>query len=298
MKGHKVGRQTNTARRREHELNAREKAAAARVAAARRARRRRVAVIVGSAVGVLAVIGVIVAIGVSKSSKPADRSRPEASAAVVAAVTGVPQSTLDTIGAGTVTATPKPVSDPPLTAGGKPSVLYIGAEFCPYCAAERWPLVQALSRFGTFSGLKTTHSSPTDVFPNTSSFSFVATGYTSDVVAFTGKELETVTGAPLDQPTAAENALWKKYTGRGSFPFLDIAGKYVITGPSYDPTVLKGLTPEQIAEQLADPSSAVARAVDGAANVLTAAICKSTGNKPTSVCTAAGVTTAANKLGG
>lgn len=293
-----MGRQTNTVRRREHAQNAREKAAAARVAAARRARRRRIGIIAGTAVAVLAVIGVIVAVGVSNSSKPADKSRPVATAAVISAMTGVPASTLDTIGAGTVTAGPKPISDQPLTSGGKPSLLYIGAEFCPYCAAERWPLVQALSRFGTFTGLKTVHSSPTDVFPNTSTFSFHGASYTSDVVAFTGKELETVTGAALDQPTATENALWRKYTGKGSFPFLDIGGKYVITGPSYDPTVLKDLTPEQIAEQLADPTSAVARAVDGAANVLTAAICKSTDNKPAPVCTAAGVTTAANKLGG
>lgn len=289
--------QTNTVRRREHAETARGKAAAARAAAARRERRRRIAVVVGAAVAVLAVVVVIVVVGVTQKAKTADASRPAASAAVLAAVT-VPGNVLDSIGAGSVTAAPKPVSDAPLTEGGKPQVLYIGAEFCPYCAAERWPLVQALSRFGTFTGLKTVHSSPTDVFPNTSTFSFHGATYRSDVIAFTGKELETVTGAVLDQPTAAENALWKKYTGQGSFPFLDIAGKYVATGPSYDPTVLKGLTADQIAAALADPSSAVARAVDGAANVLTAAICKSTGNQPASVCSAAGVTAAADKLGG
>ena len=40
-----------------------------------------------------------------------------------------------------------------LTADGKPLVLYVGAEYCPYCAAERCAMVQALSRFGTFSNL-------------------------------------------------------------------------------------------------------------------------------------------------
>lgn len=246
----------------------------------------------------LAVVAVIVVIGATRSSKPADASRPAPSAAVLAAVTSVPGTVLDGIGAGSVTGAPKGVSDAPLADSGKPQVLYIGAEFCPYCAAERWPLVQALSRFGTFTGLKTVHSSPTDVFPNTSTFTFHGATYRSDVIAFTGKELETVTGARLDQPTVAENALWKKYTGKGSFPFLDIAGKYVATGPSYDPTVLKGLSAEDIAAVLADPTSAVARAVDGAANVLTAAICKSTGNQPANVCSAAGVVAAAPKLGG
>ena len=289
---------TNTVRRREQAETAREKAAAARVAAARRERRRRIAMVAGAAIAVLAVIGGIVAVGATRTKSAADASRPVASAAVVDAITGVPVGVLDRVGAGSVTAAPKAVSDAPMKDAGRPQVLYIGAEFCPYCAAERWPLVQALSRFGTFSGLKTVHSSPTDVFPNTSTFSFHGATYRSDVIAFTGRELETVTGAVLEQPTVAENALWKKYTGQGSFPFLDIAGKYVATGPSYDPTVLKGLTAEQIAAALADQNSAVARAVDGAANVLTAAICKSTGNQPASVCSAAGVISAANKLGG
>src|SRR5205823_15010475 len=42
---------------------------------------------------------------------------------------------------------------------GKPEVLYIGAEYCPFCAAERWSLVYALARFGTFKGLLLSTSS-------------------------------------------------------------------------------------------------------------------------------------------
>ena len=42
----------------------------------------------------------------------------------------------------------------PLSSGGKPEVLYVGTEFCPYCAAESWSLIVALSRFGQFSGLQ------------------------------------------------------------------------------------------------------------------------------------------------
>ena len=50
--------------------------------------------------------------------------------------------------------------------GGKsPAMLYYGAEYCPYCAAERWAMTAALSRFGTWSELKITASSHTDVFP-------------------------------------------------------------------------------------------------------------------------------------
>ena len=39
-----------------------------------------------------------------------------------------------------------------------------------------------------------------------------------------------------------------------------------------------------------DPSSTVAQGVLGAANYITAAICKMTGNAPASVCSAAAVT--------
>ena len=49
-------------------------------------------------------------------------------------------------------------SGTPLTSGGKPEVLFIGAEYCPFCGAQRWAMITALSRFGTFTGLKTIHS--------------------------------------------------------------------------------------------------------------------------------------------
>jgi hypothetical protein len=294
-----VGRQTNTARRM-HDQTARQKAAAARAATARRERRRRVWLVVGSTVAVLAVIGGIVTVGLlSSHPKKGSTARPVATAAVTGAVAGVPAATLNSIGKGTLTTAPGAVHDTALTSGGKPQVLFVGAEFCPYCAAERWSIVQALSRFGQFSGLKSIHSSPTDTFPNTSTFSFDGAGYTSPTIAFTAREVETVTGAPLQAPTAAETALWQKYTGKpGSFPFLDIGGRYVVTGPSYDPSVLKGLTAQQIASQLANPTSPVAKAVDGTANVITAAICKATNGQPTAVCNAAGVRTAAKALSG
>jgi thiol-disulfide isomerase/thioredoxin len=294
-----MGRQTNTSRRRA-QGNAREKAAAARQAQARLQRRRRFIVLTGTTVGVLAVLGAIVAVGVTSSGNKTkvDTSRPAADPAVVTQVAAVSSATLDAIGPGKLISKPKAINDPPLTANGHPEVLYIGAEYCPYCAAERWALVQALSRFGTFSGLKSMHSAPDDVFANTPTFSFYQSTYTSDAVSFTPRELETVTHAPLEKATAAEEAIWHKYTGQGSFPFIDVGGKYVLTSPSYDQTVMKGMTAEQIAAQLNDPNSAVAKGIDGAANVLTAAICKATNNAPTDVCTSAGVAAAATVLGG
>ncbi len=41
----------------------------------------------------------------------------------------------------------------PLIVGGKPSVVYIGATSCVYCAENRWAMALALSRFGNFTAL-------------------------------------------------------------------------------------------------------------------------------------------------
>lgn len=58
----------------------------------------------------------------------------------------------------------------------------------------------------------------------------------------------------------------------GAVPFLDIANRYILAGAQYDPQVLAGLSAAQIAGQLSNPSSPVARAVDGAAQVIITAI--------------------------
>ena len=44
-------------------------------------------------------------------------------------------------------------SGEPLVDGGKPLVFFMGAEWCPFCASERWALVAATSRFGKWTGL-------------------------------------------------------------------------------------------------------------------------------------------------
>jgi hypothetical protein len=57
--------------------------------------------------------------------------------------------------------------------------------------------------------------------------------------------------------------------------------------PLIGPQDLQGLTWSQIAAALSDPSSLLAKGVDGNANYLAAAICSLTGNQPASACTAA-----------
>jgi hypothetical protein len=65
-------------------------------------------------------------------------------------VTSVSNSTLSAVGQGQGAAGLTSVSGTLLTSGGKPEVLYMGGDFCPFCAAERWSIIMALSRFGTW----------------------------------------------------------------------------------------------------------------------------------------------------
>ena len=285
------------------ESTRRAKIAAQRAAERRSEQRRRILIASGSVVVVLAIVLVFVI--VKLNGKPAASAQgvsngPTGSslAAVVNNVTSVPASTLNSVGegGGAVTGKPTTISGTALTENGKPEMLYIGAEYCPYCAAERWAMIVALSRFGTFSGLSTVHSSSTDVYPNTPTWTFYKSSYTSPYLTFTPVETTTnvadASNTPpyvtLQTPTAAQQALVTKYVGAsGSIPFIDFGNKYLISGASYNPALLAGLSWSTIATDLSNPSSPVAQAVDGTANYITAAICKMTGNQPASACTTA-----------
>jgi len=147
----------------------------------------------------------------------------------------------------------------------------------------------ALARFGTFKNLKVTHSSTTDVYANTQTLSFYGSTYTSDYLTFTPIELYTDIPSEggyttLQTPTTKEQDLANDYDSDQSIPFIDFGGKYKVGGATYNPQVLSGLSWGQIAGSLANPSSTTAKGVDGAANTLTAAICKLTNNQPGNVC--------------
>ena len=279
-------------------LAARERIAAQRRASERRQRRARLLIAGGS---ITAVLAIVISLVLVKALSPAARPGPTAAtgtalpASVVAGVTSVPPATLNAVGKGTAApGTVTPVAGASLSSGGKPEILYIGAQYCPYCATERWPLTVALSRFGTFSGLHGIHSSPTDVYPSQPTLTYYGSSYTSKYLVFTPVETTTENpNTPLQRPTAAEQAVLSQYDAppyvaaadAGSIPFVDLGGRYLIHGAQYDPQVLQGLTWAQVASALRDPSSPVAQGADGAANMITAAICKMTGNQPASVCT-------------
>jgi Domain of unknown function (DUF929) len=286
----------------------RERIAIQRAAERRRQVRNRVLIAVGAVAVIVVVVVVFVVVkanGKPATSSPASANGPTgtALAQVVANTTSVPASTLTKVGAGSVASPPSALTNgTPLTSGGKPEMLYIGAEYCPFCAFERWGMIVALSRFGTFSGLSTVHSGNItgEVFPNTPTWTFYKSTYTSKYLAFTPVEIQTNVPASggqgytsLQTPSSAQQALLAKYdappyvsaANKGAIPFVYIGGKYLINGASTSPSVLAGKSWATIASSLKDPTSAEAQAIGGTANYITAAICKTTNNQPSSVCT-------------
>jgi len=270
--------------------SARERIAAQQRQAKEAERRRRLIAISGITLVVLAVVAIILISQLNKKSQSGGSNG--ALPASVQSNLSVPGSVLAAVGIGSSsTSAIKPVTGPPLTSGGKPEMLYIGAEWCPYCAAERWAMAVALSRFGTFSPLKGIHSSATDVYPNTATLTFYNSTYTSKYLVFTPVENQDVNKNTLVTPTSAQQALWTKYSPPGNaYPFINIGSRF-IAGVTYIPQVLQGLSWTQIAADLHKPSTAVAQGADGSANLFTAAICKITNNQPANVCTTAPVST-------
>jgi thiol-disulfide isomerase/thioredoxin len=268
--------------------SARQRIAAQQAEQRRKDQRRRSFAIGGVAVALLAIVGIIIGALVSRSSPSSPAAGAQPLPAGVQAKLTVPTSTFKAVGIGSSsTQYLKHVTGSALTSGGKPEMLYIGAEWCPYCGAERWAMATALSRFGSFTPLKGVHSSSSDVYPNTATLTFYGSTYTSNYLVFAPVENQDVNHNPLVTPTTAQQALWTKYDPPGNtYPFIDIGNRY-IAATTYSPQVLQGLSWSQIASDLHNPSSAVAKGAIGSANLFTAAICKITGNAPASVCTAA-----------
>ena len=224
---------------------------------------------------------------------------------MVKQVAEIPESVFNTVG---VTSSAAPVTPPTATSGQAlltfpdstgsklPGFFYYGAEYCPFCAAERWAVTAALGRFGTVSGLGLTTSSATDVYPNTPSFSFVKASFSMQNLAV--RAIERYSNIPLpdgsggytslEVPTKDEAALVQKYdttafvpnTQTGSIPFISIGNQFLISGASFSPSIFNGLSREQIATGLNNPNNPATQAIVATANYIPAAICKINGGQP------------------
>jgi len=189
----------------------------------------------------------------------------------------------------------KAINGPRVAKGNKVGILYVGADFCPYCAGQRWALVMTLLRFGHFKGVEYMASSPTDVYSNTPTFSFLHSTYTSKYVKFEAVETADRMGHKLESMDKAQNAIFSKFDappyspGYGSIPFVYVDGQYLVTRPMVSPNDLSGMDWEQIVASLNNPQSNLFQSVMPQINALTAAVCSLDGGDPDDVCSASGV---------
>src|SRR5487761_2318280 len=270
-------------------------------------------------VAVLAFMLVLVGVRISGNRNGASPSTDattgarQASSTPLKEVTGFNVGVANVVGVTSpVTAVTSPVKiagQPALTFHKRPALVYVGAEFCPFCAAERWPLAMALGRFGTFSRLDLTVSAPApEAYPLTPTFTFYQSTYSSKYVTFVSVETETRTHQPLMTMPSVEGALFSKYDVEkylpvnglgpgGSIPFLDFGNRFFQAGASFTPALLAGMSQSTIAKGLDAPTSPMTAAIVASANYLTADICALTREQPTRVCLSSGVKAADRKSG-
>lgn len=271
----------------------------------------------GLIVLVLVIVVMLVVLKLTTTPHASPLPHPQlAPAAVVQTVEHLPASVFANAGVpGRSLVTPpiRLIHQRPATAGRRALVLYVGAEYCPYCAAMRWPLVIALSRFGTFSDLGLTSSSPQDVFPATPSFTFRGSSYRSRYVWFEPVEqyasqpiATSPSGyAPLQSLSTAQRLMMHRYDNppfvhgdlAGTIPFVDVANRIAQAGLSFSPGIIAHMSMAQVAKALVDPSSPVSEAIVGDANLITAGICSATGDRPAAVCDSPPVRQAAQAEG-
>lgn len=223
---------------------------------------------------------------------------------------------------------------PELLSGTRPLVVFVAAEYCPYCAAIRWPLVIALERFGTLQHLDLTASSPLQPFGDTPSLSFRSTGYSSpflrfsateefsnacparDVVANSGRDLSLPTWESpayvcngvsfrrLAKPSLLVSGILSTVDSvpdftlakAGSIPFIDFGGRFAEAGTILPPALFHGADWRAVVASLGRPDVGLGRAILSVANRFTAILCRLTRGRPGSVCHSAAVRAAARLL--
>jgi hypothetical protein len=275
-----------------------------KASARRQQQKRRNQIIGGGAVAiVVAVVVVAVLLITQSSSNGGSDLRNPATAAEAQKITSVPMSALvaaepaaqrliitcavqdSGCGDQAVTATTAGKYPATLAQNGKPTLLYIGAEFCPICATERWEMIVALSHFGTFTGLKTTHSAVND--GNIPTWSFYGATYTSQYLNFQTYEVEDNQRNNLETPPANISAIWSAFFGgQEAFPFIDFNQKYVFSTEQIVDTALQGPSFSQILGTVGNNNDPLGLQLDAAAAVFTRYLCGMTGNQPSDVCSA------------
>jgi thiol-disulfide isomerase/thioredoxin len=171
------------------------------------------------------------------------------------------------------------VSDQPIKqTNGKPLIFFMGAGFCPFCASERWAIVRALNKFGTWQGLLETRSADHDEkYLNIPTVDFSRANYTSQYVEFVGRETADRNFEPLEELNQKDYDIIDTFNPDQIIPFLLIDGQFMQVGSGYSPQLLEGMDHANVKSEIEDPASSVGEAIRTEADNIVALICKSLG---------------------
>src|SRR5208282_6058807 len=179
------------------------------------------------------------------------------------------------------------VSKDTMRRGGKLFVFFMGAEYCPYCAAERWAIVRSLQKFGQWDGLKQTISAARDEpFLNLPTYDFTKATYTSPHIEFVAREIKDREFNPLQKLLKTEEKLLRKFNPKKEIPFLLIGGRFSQIGSGFTPKIFIGHTFRQTETELKKVESEIRKTIDDEGNIISALLCVS--GLPPELCKEAG----------
>ena len=168
------------------------------------------------------------------------------------------------------------VSKETVRRNGKLLMFFMGAEYCPYCAAERWAIVRSLQKFGQWDGLKQTISAARDQpFLNLPTYDFTKATYNSPHIEFVAREIKDREFKPLEKLLKTEEKLVRKHNPKKEIPFLLIGGRFVQVGSGFPPKIFIGHTFRQTETELKKIESEIRKTIDEEANVISALLCVS-----------------------
>lgn len=176
-------------------------------------------------------------------------------------------------------------NEPLKRASGKSLVFFMGAGFCPFCAAERWAIVEALGKFGRWEGLvETTSAGHDEKYLNIPTMSFARAKYESDYIEFIGRETADRNFEPLQELEEKDYEILDTFNPDQIIPFLLIDGQFMQVGAGYSPHILEGMDHAKVRAELGNPASQVGKAMKAEIDNIAALICKSIGAKSAAVC--------------
>ena len=184
-------------------------------------------------------------------------------------------------------------------------IFIVTGESCPYCAYQRWPLIIALKRFGTFKGLLNIQSASWDESdsPGKQTFSFRDLKYDSSYFSVEAIEYNNILGNIPFSPLPFYNLspyqinVFNTFNAFGGTPFINFGNSWIINSALIHVSKINWLSRSRISNELTDINNEITKDIIASANIITALISQITGNQPENICNSPGVLAAKVKLG-